>query len=55
MMGWLEVQKNLSYQFWIENHVPKDHLLHKINWLLDFDVIRADLADLYSRTARPFC
>ena len=34
-------------------HVPQNHLLRKIDWLLDFDAIRADLADLYSHTGRP--
>lgn len=53
MMGRLEAQENLFYRFRIEDHVPKDHLLRKINWLLDFDAICADLAELYSHTGRP--
>lgn len=53
MMGRLETQENLFYRFRIEDHVPKDHLLRKIDWLLDFDAIRTDLADLYSHTGRP--
>jgi len=53
MMGRLEAQENLFYRFRIEDHVPKDHLLRKIDWLLDFDAIRHELADLYSHTGRP--
>lgn len=53
MMGRLEAQENLFYRFRIDDHVPKDHLLRKIDWLLDFDMIRHELADLYSHTGRP--
>nr|WP_254656308.1 transposase [Jannaschia sp. CCS1] len=53
MMGQLEAQENLFYRFRIEDHVPKDHLLRKIDWLLDFDAIRAGLTDLHSHTGRP--
>ncbi|NSX57046.1 transposase [Parasulfitobacter algicola] len=53
MMGRLEAQENLFYRFRIEDHVPQDHLLRRIDWLLDFDGIRADLAELYSHTGRP--
>ena len=52
-MGRLEAQENLFYRFRIEDHVPQDHLLRRIDWLLDFDAIRADMADLYSHTGRP--
>jgi transposase len=53
MMGRLEAQENLFYRFRIEDHVPKEHVLRKIDWLLDFDAIRHELADLYSHTGRP--
>ena len=53
MMGRLETQENLFYRFRIEDHVPQDHLLRRIDWLLDFDAIRAELAALYSHTGRP--
>lgn len=53
MMGRLEMQENLFYRFRIEDHVPQDHLLRRIDWLLDFDAIRAELAALYSHTGRP--
>ena len=53
MMGRLETQENLFYRFRIEDHVPQDHLLRRIDWLLDFDAIRHELAALYSHTGRP--
>lgn len=53
MMGRLEAQKNLFYRFRLEEHVPQDHLLRRIDWLLDFDAIRQELAALYSHTGRP--
>ena len=51
-MGRLEAQENLFYRIRIEDHVPKDHLLREIDWLLDFDAIGSELADLYSHTGR---
>ena len=53
MMGRLEAQENLFYRFRIEDHVPRDHLLRRIDWLLDLDAIRQELATLYSHTGRP--
>ena len=53
MMGRLETQENLFYRFRIEDHVPQDHLLRRIDWLLDFDANRQELAALYSHTGRP--
>lgn len=53
MMGRLEAQEILLYRFRLEGHVPKSHLLRKIEWLLDFDTIRNALATLYSHTGRP--
>ncbi|WP_044025617.1 IS1182 family transposase, partial [Roseobacter litoralis] len=53
MMGRLETQENLFYRFRIEDHVPQDHLLRRIDRLLDFDAIRQELAALYSHTGRP--
>jgi transposase len=53
MIGRLETQENLFYRFRIVDHVPKDHLLRKIDWLLDYDAFRKELADLYSHTGRP--
>ena len=46
MMGRQEVQEQLFYQFRIEDHVPEDHLLRKIDWLLDLDNLRPEFAAL---------
>ena len=53
MMGRQEVQEALFYRFRIEDHVPADHLLRRIDWLLDFSGIRLELESLYSHTGRP--
>ncbi len=53
MMGRQEVQEALFYRFRIEDHVPADHLLRRIDWLLDFGTIRHELEALYSHTGRP--
>ena len=53
MMGRQEVQEALFYRFRIEDHVPADHLLRRIDWLLDFSAIRLELEALYSHTGRP--
>lgn len=53
MMGRLETQENLFYRFKIDDNVPHGHLLRRIDWLLDFDAIRHELAALYSHTGRP--
>lgn len=34
MMGRQEAQENLFYRFRIEDHIPSDHLLRKIDRLL---------------------
>ncbi len=47
-MGRLKTQENLFYRFRIDDHVPQDHLLRRIDWLLNFDAIRAELAAFYS-------
>lgn len=52
-MGRLEAQENLFYRFRIEDHVPQDHLLRRIDWLLDFDAVRHELSALYNHTGRP--
>lgn len=53
MMGRQEVQDALFYRFRIEDHVPADHLLRRIDWLLDFGTLRHELEALYSHTGRP--
>jgi transposase len=53
MMGRLEQQDALFYEFSLEGHVPQGHLLRKIDQFLDFDQLRTELAHLYSHTGRP--
>ena len=48
-----EAQAALFYEFSLEDHVPKDHLLRSIDRFVDLSTIRARLADFYSHTGRP--
>ena len=54
MMGPRQVaQGALFYEFSIEDHVPEDHLLRRIDRFLDLSDIRRLLAPHYSATGRP--
>ncbi|MEP3296568.1 MAG: IS1182 family transposase [Pseudoruegeria sp.] len=53
MMGRLEQQEALFYDFNLEDHVPQGHLLRKIDQFLDLERLRAELARLYSPIGRP--
>lgn len=54
MMGTLPPQQNaLFYEFCLENHIPENHLLRRIDQFIDFDKIRIQLKDFYSHTGRP--
>ena len=54
MMGPRQVaQGALFYEFSIEDHVPEDHLLRRIDRFLDLSDIRRRLAPHYSSTGRP--
>jgi len=54
MMGQLPAQQNaLFYDFCLDNHIPENHLLRKIDQFLPFDNIRAHLESFYSHTGRP--
>ncbi|MFD0982842.1 IS1182 family transposase [Tropicimonas aquimaris] len=48
-----EAQAALFYEFSLEDHVPRDHLLRSIDRFVDLDGIRSHLADFYSHTGRP--
>lgn len=52
-MGRQEVQEALFCRFRFEDHVPTDHLLRRIDWLLDFRAIRHEFEARYSHTGRP--
>ena len=54
MMGQLESNQNsLFYEFCLEKHIPKNHLLRRINKLLNFQEVRDYLEPFYSHTGRP--
>jgi len=46
-------QESFFYAFSIEDHVPDDHLLRKINHFLDLSNIREYLAPYYNHQGRP--
>ncbi len=54
MMGRLEPgQERLFYNFRLEDQVPPNHLVRKLDALLDFEVIRDQLEPFYSEIGRP--
>jgi transposase len=53
MMGRQDAQEDLFYCFRLEDHVPADHMLRRINAVLNFDGERTALADTYSPLGRP--
>jgi transposase len=54
MMGQLAADQNaLFYDFNLEQRIPDNHLLRKIDQFLDFDQIRSHLHSFYSHTGRP--
>jgi hypothetical protein len=54
MMGRLKgEQAQLFYQFELDDAVPEDHLLRKIDAALDLCWLRGELAPHYSSTGRP--
>jgi transposase len=46
-------QKKLFYSFNLDDHVPADHLLRRIDRFLDFGELRRHLVLFYSHTGRP--
>jgi transposase len=53
MMGRIQEQGQLFYRFRLDDHVPDDHFLRRVNQFLDLKPLRAGLAPLYSHTGRP--
>jgi hypothetical protein len=47
------VQESLFYEFRLEDHVPSDHLLRRIDRFVDCSELRQHLAGFYSTTGRP--
>lgn len=48
-----EAQGALFYDFSIEDHVPRDHVLRGIDRFVELSGIRHHLAPFYSSTGRP--
>ena len=46
-------QGRFFYDFCLEDHVPADHLLRRIDGLLDLDAVRQELTSHYSAMGRP--
>jgi transposase len=54
MMGRLEAgQERLFYHFRLEDQVPANHLLRKLDALLDLGLVRKQLEPFYSEIGRP--
>jgi hypothetical protein len=47
------LQEQLFYEFRLEDWVPVDHLLRKIDAVLDLGGLRREMAPFYSHTGRP--
>jgi transposase len=53
MMGRQSAQPEWFYRVRLEDHVPADHLLRRMDAVLSFDPLRATLAGYYSPIGRP--
>ena len=54
MLGRLEPgQEQLFYNFCLDDQIPPNHLVRKLDALLDFDEIRDRLEPFYSEIGRP--
>src|SRR5271155_5290695 len=47
------LQEQLFYEFRLDGWIPVDHLLRKIDAVLDLGSLRHELAPFYSHTGRP--
>ncbi len=54
MMGRVERdQEQFFYEYRLDDLVPADHLVRKVDAVLDLSWLRAELAPYYSHTGRP--
>ena len=53
MMGTQAAPAKLFYDFCLDDHVPADHLLRRIDRFLDLEGVRRDLKPFYSHIGRP--
>jgi transposase len=49
----LVMQESLFYEFRLDDHVPPDHLLRRVDRFIDCSELRRHLAGFYSATGRP--
>ncbi|SIN98635.1 Transposase domain [Bradyrhizobium erythrophlei] len=53
MMGMQTAPAQLFYDFCLDDHVPEDHLLRRIDLFLDLEKVRTELKPFYSSIGRP--
>src|SRR5215207_8758006 len=53
MMGFQTAPAQLFYDFCLDDHVPADHLLRRIDRFLDLESVRTALKPFYSSIGRP--
>ena len=53
MMGIQVAPAQLFYDFCLDDHVPADHLLRRIDRFLDLESVRTALRPFYSSIGRP--
>jgi transposase len=53
MMGFQTAPAQLFYDFCLDDHVPADHLLRRIDRFLDLESVRSALKPFYSTIGRP--
>ena len=52
-MGMQTAPAQLFYDFCLDDHVPEDHLLRRIDRFLDLEKVRTELKPFYSNIGRP--
>ena len=52
-MGMQTAPAQLFYDFCLDDHVPDDHLLRRIDRFLDLERVRTELKPFYSNIGRP--
>ncbi|MDZ4319137.1 MAG: transposase, partial [Phenylobacterium sp.] len=53
MMGTQSAPPQLFYDFRLDDHVPTDHLLRRIDQFLDLEPVREELRPFYCSIGRP--
>lgn len=53
MMGMQTASAQLFYDFCLDDHIPDDHLLRRIDQFLDLARVRTELKPFYSTIGRP--